>query len=129
MGRAVTMLRHVTNAVATLRENPSLEGLRQCSREPYEPGEELPWWADNLAHFTCGLLIGILAQLVWNDWLLAAATFLLLTTVWEIFEYTHEVRPWDPRDGWSLDRAVEDTLLDTYVGLTGALIGIWLLTL
>lgn len=94
----------------------------------YEAGEDLPWWHDNLAHFAGGFAIGALTHALFGfEYLNVGMVFLALAAVWEAYEYTYGIRPWDPEDGWTLDRAVEDTLLDTYIGLTGALLAVLVL--
>lgn len=94
----------------------------------YEPGVEMRWWEDNLGHGLAGAAIGGLAHaLLGTGYVRTGALFLVLAAVWEAYEYRYEIRPWDPVDDWTHDRAVEDTLLDTYVGLTGALLAVFLL--
>lgn len=91
----------------------------------YEAGVDLPWWHDNLAHFAGGALIGALTHFVLGyGYVGVGAVFIGLAGGWEAYEYTHGIRPWDEADGWTFDRAIEDTLLDTYVGLTGALLSV-----
>lgn len=99
-----------------------LHAIAEAFREPYDAGEDLPWWSDNLGHFLCGVVIGAGAHALFGGMAYPAVVFIALAGVWEVFEYQYNVRPWDPEDDWSFDRAIEDTLLDTYVGLTGALI-------
>lgn len=107
-----------------------LEQFAAVMHSTYEPGEDDPWWADNLAHFISGAAIGLASRwLLGVGYLGAAVVFLALAVVWEWYEYHYDIRPWDDRDGWGRDRAIEDTLLDTYVGLTGTLFAIWFILL
>lgn len=108
--------------------NP-LTVIERLCRWSYSPGEDHPWWADNVAHFTGGVLIGIPAFYLTGDIVLTGIIFLAVAAVWEYYEYRYEIRPWDPREDWSMDRAVEDTLLDTYIGLTGAVAAAYVLSL
>lgn len=94
----------------------------------YEAGTELHWWEDNAGHFAAGALIGALTHfLLGFGYLGVGAVFIGLAGVWEAYEYAYGIRPWDEADGWTFDRAIEDTLLDTYVGLTGALLSVLVL--
>lgn len=97
----------------------SLEELGEAAREPYDAGEELPWWADNLGHFLSGSGVALIPAILGG---LAAAliAYTVAAVVWEIFEYRYNVRPWDPQDDWPLDRAVEDTITDFVMGAAGA---------
>lgn len=75
------------------------------------------WWWDNLSHFMAGYAFGAaLADQIEPRTILIG--FLLLATGWEIFEYRINERPWDGSMDW--DHAMEDTVLDTYMGLSGA---------
>lgn len=76
------------------------------------------WWWDNLAHFTAGYAIGSTLSEMTDDRSTVLQAFLAITTGWEIFEYSIDERPWDGSMTW--DHAMEDTVLDTYMGLTGA---------
>lgn len=110
------------------RRPPLLSVFARAMRGSYTPGEDDPWWYDNLLHFTSGVIIGALSVLLLDTTFLGTAVvFLLLAAVWEAFEYHYSIRPWDEREDWTHDRAVEDTLLDTYMGLTGALMAVLLL--
>lgn len=76
------------------------------------------WWWDNTAHFLGGYAVGsVLVDRV-DDRMTVLKAFLILTTAWECYEYAIDERPWDGSMTW--DHAVEDTVLDTYMGLTGA---------
>lgn len=100
-----------------------LKALAAYQRDDYEPNVDYPWWADNSAHFVAGAIIGAIAHYGLGLGLVATGTaFLTCALVWEWYECAYNVRPWDEREDWSTDRAVEDTLLDTYVGLSGALL-------
>ena len=91
----------------------------------YEAGVELAWWEDNAGHLAAGFAIGALTHaLLGFSYVGVGMVFLALAAAWEAYEHVYEVRPWDPTDGWSLDRAIEDTILDTYIGLTGALLSV-----
>lgn len=107
--------------------NP-LSRFARWVRSTYEPGVDDPWWQDNLGHFIGGAAVGGAAHLALGLGLLeSAAAFLAVAAVWETFEYRYNVRPWDGREDWGMDRAIEDTVLDTVVGLAGALLVVWLL--
>jgi len=94
----------------------------------YDSGKPLPWWHDNFAHFAGGAVFGVLTHLLLGfGYVGVGVSFLGIAGVWEVYEYTYGIRPWDEEDGWKTDHIVEDTLLDCYVGLTGALLLVWLL--
>lgn len=103
--------------------------IAKAFRAPYDPHEELPWWMDNLGHFASGIVLGGVLWLLTASWVYTTVGFVTLAIMWETFEYYHNVRPWDERErgSWPTDRAIEDTLLDTYIGLTGAQIGAYVL--
>lgn len=97
-------------------------------RHTYTAGENLPWWHDNAGHLAAGFGLGALAHLgLALGYVGVGGAFLACALVWEAYEYRYGIRPWDPEDGWCHDHAVEDTLLDTYVGLTGALLAVLVL--
>lgn len=100
-----------------------IKRLAAYQRSEYKPGEDYPWWADNAAHLVGGAVIGAIAHYGFGLGLLGTAVvFLICAVVWELYEFLYNVRPWDEREDWSVDRAIEDTMLDTYVGLTGAIL-------
>lgn len=97
-------------------------------RATYEPNVDDPWYYDNAAHLVSGAIIGASSWFVLDTGIAGSlGVFLVLALVWEWFEWSYNVRPWDDREDWDYDRAVEDTLLDTYVGATGTVITVWLL--
>lgn len=104
-----------------------LQHIADKIRRTYEPQVDDAWWYDNLGHAVCGFAIGAAAWALHPNMWFVGAAFLACASMWEWFEYAFNIRPWDPRENWSVDRAIEDTLLDTYVGLTGALLAAWVL--
>lgn len=80
------------------------------------------WWWDNVAHFCGGLSVGTVLHEATDDDTGALAGFLLVTTLWEAFEYSVGERPWDGSMCW--DHAMEDTVLDTVMGFLGAYVAV-----
>lgn len=78
------------------------------------------WWYDNVAHLLGGVCMGALLP---GDRDATARRFLAVATIWEAYEWASgEPRSMgDPE--WPMDRKVEDTILDTIVGMVGAYIG------
>lgn len=76
------------------------------------------WWWDNLAHLGAGFAIGTELGARTDDRSSVLLGFLGLTTAWELFEFRIDERPWDGSMCW--DHAMEDTVLDTVMGLAGA---------
>lgn len=79
------------------------------------------WWYDNLSHFCAGYAIGTALSEMEDDKQVVCQRFLVITSLWELFEYSIDERPWDDSVE-DFDHAMEDTVLDTYMGLTGAFI-------
>lgn len=88
-------------------------------RSTYEPEADDPWWKDNSAHFLSGAVIATVAVPLMNSAVTVFGVYLALAAIWEAYEYKYNIRPWDEREDWSLDRAIEDTLLDTIMGGAG----------
>lgn len=123
LGRVLGYTSSAVLALTALPQESPLARFARDMRRTYEPGEDDPWWYDNSAHLAAGGFIGAMAHYGLAFGLTdTALAFLACALVWELFEFRYNIRPWDEREGWSFDRAVEDTLLDTYVGLTGALL-------
>lgn len=78
------------------------------------------WWYDNVAHLAGGVSVGTAVHNFTGDIKQSLVSFLLIATVWEIFEYLVGERPWDGSMCW--DHAMEDTVLDTVMGLIGVYI-------
>lgn len=78
------------------------------------------WWYDNLAHVCGGISVGTVVHHYTDDVEASLWTFLGIATLWEAFEYLVGERPWD--GSMTFDHAMEDTLLDTVMGL----VGVWL---
>lgn len=100
-----------------------IERIAIAFRATYEPGVEDPWYQDNGAHLLLGFLIAANIDLIAAPPVFVPVLIvLLLSVVWELFEYLHNIRPWDEREreDYPMDRAMEDTLLDIYTALTGA---------
>lgn len=82
------------------------------------------WLYDNTAHFSAGACLAALASLLLS-FIPTLAAVLALAIGWEFIEFTHGVFPWIKRV--SPDRAWEDTLLDTLLVMTAALVTSWFL--
>lgn len=122
------MLHDTLGALHSFATARSFEELAEASREPYEGGEELPWWADNLGHFLSGGGVALIPTVL-GGVTVALIAYTVAAIVWEMFEYKYEVRPWDPADDWAFDRAVEDTICDFVMGAAGAYTVAYLVTL
>lgn len=104
----------------------TLQHFANRMRSTYEPGHDDPWWYDNALHFASGVVIG-LPLVVFGGAAVGYLGFLLAAFVWEAFEYAYNIRPWDEREDWTKDRAIEDTILDTVMGLAGVFMVVLLL--
>lgn len=99
----------------------------------YHTGYEKYWWWDNIAHFSSGLVLGILLPTGKERHCYAG-----LVVAWEYVEYRLAKAklyerypvPEGPRamgfEKWSFDHQVEDTILDTLMGYYGIKVGQWL---
>lgn len=105
----------------------ALSTIARKIRATYEPGTDDPWWYDNVGHFMGGIVVAGAVSFVWTNPIVLVMAFLMVAGIWELFEYVYNIRPWDERENWSFDRAVEDTLLDTAIGVLGALLVIWVI--
>lgn len=87
-------------------------------------GYDNHWWWDNVAHFFGGYAVGTALSCVFDDRETVLKAFLVVTGAWEVFEYGSRERPWHVDENgdmeWSFDHAMEDTALDTVMGLAGA---------
>jgi len=88
------------------------------SADPFE----VFWWWDNVTHYLFGIILGavlyhLALPVLWG--------FLVVTILWEIFEYRVGERPWHTNGNgehkWSRDHAFEDTVLDSLMGLLGVM--------
>lgn len=90
-------------------------------------GYERYWWWDNTTHFLSGFALGLLLPSGRER-----EYFLVIATIWEVFEWklaslklyeTFGSLPEGPRslgyEEWTVDHQVEDTILDTVMGLYG----------
>ena len=102
----------MSNRLHTAIASTIVIGMHQMYRYPQH------WWWDNVCHLTAGYAIGSALIELTDDRTTVVKAFLAITTGWEIFEYMIDERPWDGSMEW--DHAMEDTVLDTYMGLTGA---------
>jgi hypothetical protein len=83
------------------------------------------WWWDNLAHLSAGASIGGWTALIVTHFgyggyavILAVVVSGIAALIWEAIEFVEGVWPWTAT--LSLDRKWSDTLLDSYLVLTGS---------
>lgn len=77
------------------------------------------WWYDNLAHAFGGAMLSPIF-LPFLPWIWPYVAVVLTGFGWEYFEFVQRIHPWTGRT--SEDKAYEDTLLDMFMVLTGAIL-------
>lgn len=107
----------------------NLIGLVPINKLTYDPFDR-HWWWDNVSHLLWGVSFGALfLSVIGLTYWQAIGASLIVASIWEVYEYVAKERPWHTNQNgdmmWLLDHALEDTLLDTYMMITG----VWLVSL
>lgn len=99
-----------------------LISLVPVNRLRFDPFDRF-WWWDNVSHLLWGVTFGSLFFAADMSYWQAVGASLIVATIWEVYEYMAGERPWHTNQNgdmfWSIDHAWEDTLLDTYMMITG----------